>query len=170
MAASQLASASISPLPDKVTPAIADRQDSQVPDRVHLTGWVGTRMALNESNRLANLDVDRLLEGLLTLARALAAQPTVLLADELSLGLAPLICVRLLAALRAAADRGAGVLLVEQRARDALAVADRAYVISGGQVVEAGVRPVQLIQLGRPHREHGAAHIRSGEADDVLAA
>jgi branched-chain amino acid transport system ATP-binding protein len=77
-------------------------------------------------------------QQMLTLARALAAQPTVLLADELSLGLAPLICVRLLAALRAAADRGAGVLLVEQRARDALAVADRAYVISRGQVAVSG--------------------------------
>jgi branched-chain amino acid transport system ATP-binding protein len=77
-------------------------------------------------------------QQMLTLARALAAQPTVLLADELSLGLAPLICVRLLAALRAAADRGAGVLLVEQRARDALQVADRAYVISSGQVAVSG--------------------------------
>jgi branched-chain amino acid transport system ATP-binding protein len=77
-------------------------------------------------------------QQMLTLARALAAQPTVLLADELSLGLAPLICVRLLAALRAAADRGAGVLLVEQRARDALGVADRAYVISNGQVAVSG--------------------------------
>ena len=77
-------------------------------------------------------------QQMLTLARALAAQPTVLLADELSLGLAPLICVRLLAALRAAADRGAGVLLVEQRARDALQVADRAYVISNGQVAVSG--------------------------------
>jgi branched-chain amino acid transport system ATP-binding protein len=77
-------------------------------------------------------------QQMLTLARALAAQPMVLLADELSLGLAPLICVRLLAALRAAADRGAGVLLVEQRARDALQVADRAYVISNGQVAVSG--------------------------------
>ena len=77
-------------------------------------------------------------QQMLTLARALAAQPTVLLADELSLGLAPLICVRLLAALRAAADRGAGVLLVEQRARDALRVADRAYVISNGRVAVSG--------------------------------
>ena len=77
-------------------------------------------------------------QQMLTLARALAAQPTVLLADELSLGLAPLICVRLLAALRTAADRGAGVLLVEQRARDALRVADRAYVISNGQVAVSG--------------------------------
>jgi len=59
----QGASAAISPLPDKIMPVIVDRQDSQVPDRVHLTGWVGTRMALNESNRLARLDVDRLLEG-----------------------------------------------------------------------------------------------------------
>jgi DUF1680 family protein len=55
--------APVSPWPDKVPCAIADRQDAQVPDRVHLTGWVGTRMAVNESNRLAMLDVDRLLEG-----------------------------------------------------------------------------------------------------------
>lgn len=63
VAALPRAGASISPLPDKVTPAIADRQDMQVPDCVHLTGWIGTRMAVNESNRLALLDADRLLEG-----------------------------------------------------------------------------------------------------------
>ena len=57
---SRLAATAISPLPDQVDPVIADRQDAQVPDRVHLTGWVGTRMAVNESNRLAKLDVDRL--------------------------------------------------------------------------------------------------------------
>jgi len=77
-------------------------------------------------------------QQMLTLARALAAQPSVLLADELSLGLAPLVCIRLLAALRVAAERGAGVLLVEQRVRDALQVADRAYVISNGQVAVSG--------------------------------
>jgi branched-chain amino acid transport system ATP-binding protein len=77
-------------------------------------------------------------QQMLTLARAIAAQPSVLLADELSLGLAPLVCVRLLAALRAAADRGASVLLVEQRVRDALQIADRAYVISNGQVAVSG--------------------------------
>ena len=60
---SRLSASTISPLPDKVEPVIADRQDAQVPDRVHLTGWVGMRMAVNESNRLAMLDVDRLLEG-----------------------------------------------------------------------------------------------------------
>ena len=77
-------------------------------------------------------------QQMLALARAIAAEPAVLLADELSLGLAPLVCERLLIALRAAADAGAAVLLVEQRVRDALEFADRAYVLSGGQVVISG--------------------------------
>jgi branched-chain amino acid transport system ATP-binding protein len=45
---------------------------------------------------------------------------------------------RLLLAVRAAADRGAGVLLVEQQVRNALEVADRAYILSGGRVVLHG--------------------------------
>ncbi|HEY3883188.1 MAG TPA: ABC transporter ATP-binding protein [Trebonia sp.] len=77
-------------------------------------------------------------QRMLSTARALAAEPTVLLADELSLGLAPLIVARLMQALRDAADRGAGVLLVEQHARQALAVADRAYVLQRGRVVWSG--------------------------------
>jgi branched-chain amino acid transport system ATP-binding protein len=77
-------------------------------------------------------------QQMLALARAIAAEPAVLVADELSLGLAPLVCERLLVALRAAADAGAGVLLVEQRVRDALEFADRAYVLSGGRVVISG--------------------------------
>jgi branched-chain amino acid transport system ATP-binding protein len=77
-------------------------------------------------------------QQMLTLARAIAAQPSVLLADELSLGLSPLVCVRLLSALRSAADRGSGVLLVEQRVRDALGVADRVYVISNGEIAISG--------------------------------
>jgi branched-chain amino acid transport system ATP-binding protein len=77
-------------------------------------------------------------QQMLALARAIAAEPSVLLADELSLGLAPLVCERLLVELRAAADRGAGVLLVEQRVRDALEFSDWAYVIRNGQVVISG--------------------------------
>ncbi|HVM48328.1 MAG TPA: beta-L-arabinofuranosidase domain-containing protein [Candidatus Acidoferrum sp.] len=53
----------ITPVPEKVTPVIPDRQDFQVPDRVHLGGWIGTRILANESNRLAKLDPARLLEG-----------------------------------------------------------------------------------------------------------
>lgn len=53
----------LSPLPDKIAPAIPDRQDLQPPDRVHLSGWIGMRIAVNEGNRLVKLDPARLLEG-----------------------------------------------------------------------------------------------------------
>ncbi|ADP83279.1 ABC transporter ATP-binding protein [Pseudofrankia inefficax] len=77
-------------------------------------------------------------QRMLLTARALAADPAVLLADELSLGLAPKIVTRLMQALRGAADRGTGVLLVEQHARQALAVADRAYILQRGSLVWSG--------------------------------
>jgi DUF1680 family protein len=51
------------PVPDKVPPAIADAQDFTLPDRVHLDGWIGSRIDVNESNRLVKLDTGRLLEG-----------------------------------------------------------------------------------------------------------
>jgi branched-chain amino acid transport system ATP-binding protein len=78
-------------------------------------------------------------QQMLTLARALASKPRVLLADELSLGLAPLIVRRLLEAVRAAADRdGVGVVLVEQQVSQALRVADRAVILRRGRVVLEG--------------------------------
>jgi branched-chain amino acid transport system ATP-binding protein len=77
-------------------------------------------------------------QRMLCLARALSANPSVLLADEMSLGLAPLIVKRLLQSLRVAADKGAGVLLVEQHAPAALAIADRAYVLRRGSMVWSG--------------------------------
>jgi sulfate-transporting ATPase len=77
-------------------------------------------------------------QQILTLARALARRPDALLADELSLGLAPIVVGRLLQALRAAADNGLGVLLVEQHVRKALAIADRVLVLRRGRVVYRG--------------------------------
>jgi branched-chain amino acid transport system ATP-binding protein len=74
-------------------------------------------------------------QQMLAVARILAAQPRVLLADELSLGLAPLAVARLLTALRATADAGMAVLVVEQHARQVLEVADRAYVMRRGRIV-----------------------------------
>jgi branched-chain amino acid transport system ATP-binding protein len=74
-------------------------------------------------------------QQMLTLARALARKPRLLLADELSLGLAPIVVDRLLQAVRAAADKeGTGVLMVEQHAHKALRYADRAIVIRRGRV------------------------------------
>jgi branched-chain amino acid transport system ATP-binding protein len=78
-------------------------------------------------------------QQMLTLARALSREPVLLLADELSLGLAPLVVARLLKAVRAAADeRGVGVLLVEQHVKQALRVADRVLVMRGGRIVLSG--------------------------------
>jgi ABC-type branched-subunit amino acid transport system ATPase component len=77
-------------------------------------------------------------QQMLTLARALSRQPEVLLADELSLGLAPIIVDRLLAAVRSAADLGVGVLLVEQHITSAMSIADRVYVMNRGQIRFSG--------------------------------
>jgi branched-chain amino acid transport system ATP-binding protein len=88
-------------------------------------------------------------QQMLTLARALAGEPKVLLADELSLGLAPIIVQRLLAAVKDAAQRqGVGVLLVEQHVRQALAVADRVYVLQRGRCVFEGDAVTAAVQIG----------------------
>jgi uncharacterized protein len=57
------ASANVVLVPEKVQPAVPDKQDFQMPDRVHLKGWIGTRVDANEANRLVKLDPARLLEG-----------------------------------------------------------------------------------------------------------
>ncbi len=78
-------------------------------------------------------------QQMLAIARGLAAQPRLLVVDEMSLGLAPLIVQRLLALLREVVDRtGIGALLVEQHVHLALETADRAYVLSHGELVLAG--------------------------------
>jgi branched-chain amino acid transport system ATP-binding protein len=70
----------------------------------------------------------------LAIARALIAAPSVLLLDEPSLGLAPTIVDVVFAALTEIRDRGVTVLLVEQRAQRTVALADRTYVLTGGEL------------------------------------
>lgn len=77
-------------------------------------------------------------QQMLALTLALARDPRLLLIDELSLGLAPLVRERLLDTVRATADRGVGVLVVEQNARSVLSRADRAYVMRRGEIVDEG--------------------------------
>ncbi len=75
-------------------------------------------------------------QQMLALARALSRKPRLLLADELSLGLAPKVVDRLLGAVRRAADQeGMGALIVEQHARKALRYADRMYLMARGQIL-----------------------------------
>jgi branched-chain amino acid transport system ATP-binding protein len=87
-------------------------------------------------------------QQMLTLARALSRRPRVLLADELSMGLAPLVVKRLLAAVvRASKQMGTAVLLVEQHVRKALEHCDRAYVMHRGNIVLSGSAGELLEQI-----------------------
>jgi branched-chain amino acid transport system ATP-binding protein len=73
-------------------------------------------------------------QQMVVLAQALVSRPSILLVDELSLGLAPVVVKRLVPTLAAVAERGVGVLLIEQFAHVALRLANRAYILEGGRI------------------------------------
>ncbi|MBO0765200.1 MAG: ABC transporter ATP-binding protein, partial [Hyphomicrobiaceae bacterium] len=75
---------------------------------------------------------------MVAIGRALMSDPAILLLDEPSLGLSPLVCGELFQALARIRELGLGVLLVEQNARQALALADRGYLLVNGRIVGEG--------------------------------
>jgi branched-chain amino acid transport system ATP-binding protein len=77
-------------------------------------------------------------QQMVVLAQALASKPRIVVVDELSLGLAPVIVKRLMPVMEQIADQGTGVLLIEQFAHVALSLAQTAYVIGGGRIKYSG--------------------------------
>jgi ABC-type branched-subunit amino acid transport system ATPase component len=147
---------------------------------------VAMQLTTRENLRVSRCDIDRalglfpeleahldrrvgLLSGgqqqMLALARCLARSCRVLLVDELSLGLAPLIVDRLLRSVRAAADEGTAVLLVEQHIHKALSIADRVLVMARGSIVlEGDARDLR----GRLD-DIQDAYLRAGTSDTTVA-
>jgi branched-chain amino acid transport system ATP-binding protein len=77
-------------------------------------------------------------QQMLAMSRALMARPRLLLLDEPSMGLAPRLVAEVFAAVSALKESGTTIFLVDQNARAALAIADRAYVIETGQITLSG--------------------------------
>jgi branched-chain amino acid transport system ATP-binding protein len=86
-------------------------------------------------------------QQMLALARALMMRPRLLMLDEISMGLAPLIVNQLFDAVRELAERGVTILLVEQYVEAALELADYAYVLDKGRIVDVG-EPGDLRETG----------------------
>jgi branched-chain amino acid transport system ATP-binding protein len=83
-------------------------------------------------------------QQMVAIGRALMGRPQVLLLDEPSLGLAPLVVKQVLGVIKASNDKGTTVLLAEQNAYAALQIAHRAYVIESGRIVMEGDRDTLL--------------------------
>ena len=121
-------------------------------------------------------------QQMLAFGRALMSQPTVMLLDEPSMGLAPAVVDSILAKVRQMADSGIGILMVEQNAEAGLDVADDVVAVARGEVVftRAGRRGAEqrvgaagLPGRGRARQRRvtapaAAASARAGSAEDAL--
>ena len=92
---------------------------------------------------------------MVAVGRALMTSPDILLLDEPSLGLAPIMCTELFGALARIRATGVGILLVEQNARQSLKIADRGYLIESGRIVGSGTGAALKDDPGRAARLSG---------------
>jgi branched-chain amino acid transport system ATP-binding protein len=100
---------------------------------------------------------------MVAVGRAMMSAPSILMLDEPSLGLSPLLCIELFRALAEIRKTGVGILLVEQNARQGLGIADRAYLLENGHIVGEGAAEalaldpaVQAAYLGGAAKSGGA--------------
>ncbi|MGC8536529.1 MAG: ABC transporter ATP-binding protein [Rhizomicrobium sp.] len=92
-------------------------------------------------------------QQMLAIGRALIARPKLLLLDEPSLGLAPIIIQSIFRSLRSIADTGVTILIVEQNARAALRLADRGYVLEVGRIIYHDIA-TNLLNSSRMHESY----------------
>ncbi|HLL69394.1 MAG TPA: ABC transporter ATP-binding protein [Micromonosporaceae bacterium] len=96
-------------------------------------------------------------QQMLGMGRAMARKPSLLLADELSLGLSPMVVRELFAAVRTLADQGTAVVLVEQQIRLVLGICDRGYVLHQGRLGLSGPASDLLRDADKIERSYLAA-------------
>lgn len=108
-------------------------------------------------------------QQMVAIGRAIMANPKFLLLDEPSLGLSPLLCKELFQSLTQVRDSGIGVLMVEQNAKQSLAIADRAYLLENGSIVGENTAQammndpaVQAAYLGVQKGGHATVETGSG--------
>ncbi|HKT58172.1 MAG TPA: ATP-binding cassette domain-containing protein [Microbacterium sp.] len=132
------------------------------------TAWRDTLALFPELEQRRHVRAGMLSGGeqqMLTVARALATEPTLVMVDEMSLGLAPLIVRRLMPVMRQLADEGVTVLMVEQFAGLALEVGDRAYVMRTGELAFDGTCAELLARRDMLHSAYLGSDKEGGRND-----
>jgi branched-chain amino acid transport system ATP-binding protein len=135
-------------------PQFRKKQGAAVRDDIERIYGIFPRLKEREKQLAGTLSGGE--QQMLAIARALMARPKLIMMDEPSMGLAPLIMKDIFSVITRLRKEGNTVLLVEQNAKAALAIADRGYVIETGRIVMEGTaedllsnREVQRAYLGR---------------------
>ncbi|SFW99758.1 ABC transporter ATP-binding protein [Marinospirillum alkaliphilum] len=96
-------------------------------------------------------------QQMVAIGRAMMSAPAILMLDEPSLGLSPLLTSELFRSLRRVRDTGLGILLVEQNARQSLAIADRGYLLENGEIIGSDQAAALLADPAVQHAYLGGA-------------